>query len=99
MGLTTIINVVNIAAMSKNEYITVTEGAELVGRPAVTVRWWARKRRIRAYKSREIWLVHRESLIDYGAKFAAVSVVKAVMARAVDRLPNKLTRQRKEQRP
>ena len=46
-------------------YVSVAEGAALVQRPAVTVRWWARHGKVRAKKSGETWLVRRDSLLEF----------------------------------
>ena len=46
-------------------YISVAEAASLTGRPAVTVRWWARKGRVRAYLSRHVWRVHKLDACAY----------------------------------
>jgi len=48
--------------MRESDYVTVTEGAKLIGRPAVTVRWWARNGKCLAYKSGGTWLIHRVQL-------------------------------------
>ena len=48
--------------MKQNDFVTVAEGAKLVGRPAVTVRWWARNGKLLAYKSGGTWIIHRAHL-------------------------------------
>ena len=51
--------------MNHVTYITISEAASLTGRPAVTIRWWARKRKVRRYKSVSTWLVHRLDVLAY----------------------------------
>ena len=46
-------------------YISVAEAASLTGRPAVTIRWWARHRKVRRYKSGNTWLVLRLDVLAY----------------------------------
>jgi excisionase family DNA binding protein len=46
-------------------YITVAEAANLTGRRAVTIRWWARNRKVRRYKSGNTWLVLRLDVLAY----------------------------------
>lgn len=48
--------------MKHADHFTVSEGAKLVGRPAVTVRYWARTKRIGSYKSEGTWLINRHDL-------------------------------------
>ena len=46
-------------------YISIAEAASLTGRPAVTIRWWARNRKVRRYKSGTTWLVYRLDVLAY----------------------------------
>ena len=51
--------------MNNPAYISVSEAASLTGRPVVTVRWWARNKRLRSYKTKHVWMVHRLDVLAY----------------------------------
>jgi DNA binding domain, excisionase family len=51
-----------VQTMKHRDHFTIAEGAKLVGRSPVTIRYWAQRGHIGAYKSGGTWLINRHDL-------------------------------------